>query len=42
MKKSNRTFDAAARIHSSTAGQVMMRNTLPPRSNDLLGGRCDV
>jgi len=30
--------DAAARIHSSIAGPVMMRNTPPPlASNDLFG-----
>jgi hypothetical protein len=34
--------EAAARIHSSIAGPVMMRNTLPPlASNDLLGLRLE-
>src|SRR5712692_4262263 len=34
----NVRVDAAARIQSSIAGPVMMRNTLPPlASNDLLG-----
>jgi hypothetical protein len=34
----NGGVDAAARIHSSIAGPVMMRNTLPPlASNDLFG-----
>jgi hypothetical protein len=37
-KASNGGVDAAARFHSSIAGPVMMRNTLPPlASNDLLG-----
>jgi hypothetical protein len=37
-KPPNVGVDAAARIHSSIAGPVMMRNTLPPlASNDLLG-----
>jgi hypothetical protein len=35
--------DAAARIHSSVAGPVMMRNTLPPpRPNDLLGAASEM
>jgi hypothetical protein len=35
-KKPNGGVDAAARFHSSIAGPVMMRNTLPPlASNDL-------
>src|SRR5437764_10508140 len=37
-RRYNGEVDAAARIHSSIAGPVMMRNTLPPlASNDLLG-----
>jgi len=37
-KRDNGGVDAAARIHSSIAGLIMMRNTLPPlASNDLLG-----
>src|SRR3954470_1880169 len=39
----NGGVDAAARIQSSIAGRIMMRNTLPPlASNDLLCGamRC--
>jgi hypothetical protein len=36
-QKPNGGVDAAARIHSSIAARVMMRNTLPPlASNDLL------
>jgi hypothetical protein len=36
-KAPNGGVDAAARIHSSIAGPIMMRNTLPPlASNDLL------
>ena len=39
LQRANGGVDAAARIHSSIAGPVMMRNTLPPlASNDLLGG----
>jgi len=35
----NGGVDAAARFHSSIAGPIMMRNTLPPlASNDLFGG----
>jgi hypothetical protein len=34
----NGGVDAAARFHSTIAGPVMMRNTLPPlASNDLFG-----
>jgi hypothetical protein len=37
-KPSNGGVDAAARIQSSFAAPIMMRNTLPPlASNDLLG-----
>jgi hypothetical protein len=37
--RANGGVDAAARIHSSIAGPVMMRNTLPPlASNDLFDG----
>jgi hypothetical protein len=40
--KHNVGVDRAARIHSSIAEPVMMRNTLPPlASNDLLGGKDD-
>ena len=39
IETSNGRVDAAARFHSSIAGPVMMRNTLPPlASNDLLAG----
>src|SRR5205085_7864330 len=35
--------DAAARIHSTIAGPIMMRNTLPPlASSDLFDGACDM
>jgi hypothetical protein len=34
----NGGVDAAARFHSSIAGRIKLRNTLPPlASNDLLG-----
>src|ERR1043166_7421719 len=40
-RPSNGGVDAAARIHSSIAGLIMVRNTLPPlASNDLLCRDC--
>jgi len=42
-KPSNGGVDAAARIQSSIAGPIILRNTLPPlASNDLLYGRPQV
>src|SRR6266576_5256753 len=39
----NGGVDAAARFHSSIAGPIMLRNTLPPlASNDLLCGAAAV
>src|SRR6266852_6306798 len=39
-KRDNVRVDAAARIQSSIAGPIILRNTLPPlASNDLLAGR---